>query len=264
MKTNTPTHAGAVFRLLHDLWPKNGYAILPEVGNSTGARTTRHADAVVMSLWPSRGLDIYGVEIKVSRSDWLSEMRNPEKADAIAQYCDGWYVAVSRSEIIQMGELPKTWGLIACDTGKAKIIKPAPTLVAKAPDRGFIAAMLRRASEFQVPEKWLQEEREKIYANASEAVRRTCDNERDRERARAEKAEKAIADFESSTGVKVDGWNPSATAATFRRLKSALDDGDQSIDYLAERFERAAKAMREVAADLRTSPVLTAHAEDRA
>lgn len=263
MKTNTPTHAGAVFRLLHDLWPKNGYAILGEVGNSTGSRTRRHADAVVMSLWPSRGLDVYGVEIKVSRSDWLSELANPEKADEIARYCDGWYVAVARREIVGDTELPKTWGLIACDGGKAKIVKAAPTLTPKPLDRGFVAAMLRRAAEFHVPEKWLEEERNRIYENAAESVRRLCDNETGREKARAEKAEAAIAAFETATGVKIDGWRPDATAATFRRLKKALDDGDQELEYLAERFERAAVGIREVVADLRTSRVLIKHAEDR-
>lgn len=48
------------------------WAILFDVGNATGGRATRRADAVAMSLWPSRGLELYGFEIKVSRADWKS------------------------------------------------------------------------------------------------------------------------------------------------------------------------------------------------
>jgi len=255
MKTNTPTHAGAVFRLLHDLWPKNGYAILPEVGNSTGARTKRHADAVVMSLWPSRGLDIYGVEIKVSRSDWLSEMRNPEKADAIAQYCDGWYVAVSRSEIIQMGELPKTWGLIACDTGKAKIIKPAPTLEAKALDRGFVAAMLRRASEFCVPEMWLAEQREAIRVNAEASAKAGYQSQIDYHAKTIESLRADISRFQTLSGVNIQGYGAEANATAFKKLRRALDEGDVSLGHLADRYERAAALLREAVAEIKTNPI---------
>lgn len=254
-KDKAPTHAGAVYLLLAELWPKNGYAILPEVGNSTGARTNRHADAVVMSLWPSRGLDIYGVEIKVSRSDWLSELRNPEKADAIAQYCDGWYVAVSRADIIQTGELPKTWGLIACDTGKAKITKPAPTLEAKAPDRGFIAAMLRRASEFHAPETWLADQRESIRVKADESARAGYQSQIDYHAKTIESLRADISRFQTLSGVDIQGYGADANATAFKKLRRALDEGDVSLSHLADRYERAAVLLREAIAEIKTNPI---------
>ena len=56
------------------------YALFYEVANATGSAATRSADAIAMGLWPSRGLYLQGFEIKVSRSDWLSELKNPAKA----------------------------------------------------------------------------------------------------------------------------------------------------------------------------------------
>lgn len=46
------------------------YALLEQVANGTGWKADRFADAVVMSLWPSRGLTVTGFEVKVSRHDY--------------------------------------------------------------------------------------------------------------------------------------------------------------------------------------------------
>jgi hypothetical protein len=48
---------------------------MPQVGDATGADVGRHADVVVMGLWPSRGLKLMGFEIKAGRGDWLGELR---------------------------------------------------------------------------------------------------------------------------------------------------------------------------------------------
>ena len=52
-----------------------------EVGNGTGARLRRHADAVAICNYPSRGYEIRGFEIKVSRNDLKSELDNCAKAE---------------------------------------------------------------------------------------------------------------------------------------------------------------------------------------
>jgi hypothetical protein len=56
------------------------YALMFEVADSTGANSHRRADAVAMNLWPSRGLYIEGIEVKVSRSDWRKELDTPSKS----------------------------------------------------------------------------------------------------------------------------------------------------------------------------------------
>lgn len=125
----------------------DGYAILWEVGNATGGHCHRHADALVMSLWPSRGLTLQGFELKCSRTDWLKELKDPEKADAIARYCHGWSVVVTDQKIIQPGELPATWGLWTLDeNGELKLVKMATENQHQVPlDWRFMAAVLRQA-----------------------------------------------------------------------------------------------------------------------
>jgi hypothetical protein len=113
------------------------------VRNSTGYGGDRTCDAIAMSLWQSRGLELHGFEIKCSRGDWLSEMRRPDKADKMFKYFDRWWLAVSDASVVNDYELPPTWGLIVMD----KIKVQAPILTPEPLDRKFLAAIMRRVYE---------------------------------------------------------------------------------------------------------------------
>ncbi|MDR8394988.1 hypothetical protein NE850_01445 [Paraburkholderia sp. USG1] len=123
------------------------WALFFEVGDATGGRHNRWADAVAINLYPSRGLEINGFEIKVSRGDWLRELKNPEKSAPVQRYCDRWWI-VCPPAVIAPGELPPTWGHYEIQPGgKIRQIVAAPKLTAQPVTRDFVAAMLRRASE---------------------------------------------------------------------------------------------------------------------
>lgn len=57
-----------------------------------------------------------------------------------------FWVVVAEREIVQEGELPPTWGLLAPRGGQLVAVKDAPVLEAKAPDLRLLAAILRRAA----------------------------------------------------------------------------------------------------------------------
>lgn len=88
---------------------------------------TRIADAVVLdtrlthadkltpveretSKWGERQ-SIHGFEVKVSRSDWLTELKDPTKAEAWARYCHYFWLVVSDKSIVR-DDLPDGWGLL--------------------------------------------------------------------------------------------------------------------------------------------------------
>lgn len=80
------------------------YALMFEVRSGTGhSSQVRYADAMALGLWPSRGLELTGFEIKVSRSDWLRELKEPQKADRIGRFCDRWYVVAEAVRFILEG-----------------------------------------------------------------------------------------------------------------------------------------------------------------
>jgi len=99
-----------------------------------------------MNLWPSRGLELHGFEIKVSRGDFLRELKAPEKAETIARYCDRWWLVVSDDDIVLDGELPPTWGLLVRRGNSLRLKRDAGQLTPIPISRKFLAALLRVAS----------------------------------------------------------------------------------------------------------------------
>lgn len=106
----------------------------------------RTADAVVMDLWVSKGLELHGIEVKISRSDWLNELRDQDKWRPVGQYMDRWWVAISDRTFIRPGELPDSWGLLEVNAAGVQIVRRAPRLQPLPVGRSFLAALVRAAS----------------------------------------------------------------------------------------------------------------------
>ena len=171
--TTADVHAALRLRYTQPEW-----ALMFEVAASTGW-AGRYADAVSMSMYPSRGLAVHGHEVKVSRSDWGREMKNPDKAEAISRYCDYWWV-VTTPGIVKDGELPMGWGLMELQGGRLKIVTKAAQREPVPLDRAFVAAMLRRAHEIDsaTVEKLVEaglEQRTYTLRRAHEAEQRTME-----------------------------------------------------------------------------------------
>jgi hypothetical protein len=125
------------------------HAWLYEVRNQTGyARRERYADALVVSCWPSRGVWIAGVEVKVDRGDWRRELDNPSKSVEIQRFCDYWWVAAPEG-IIETAEVPETWGHFVIEGKKARAAREAPKLAPEPLTPLFVASVLRNASQAQ-------------------------------------------------------------------------------------------------------------------
>lgn len=137
--------ASDIRRGMSSRWTAPEWAIMWEVGNSTGLAGNRYADAVMMSLWPSRGLELHGVEIKVSRSDWRNEAADPTKAESIARFCDRWWIHTPPGVVSDLSELPPAWGLREFDGRSWRTLREAEKTDAEPVSRGFLAALLRRA-----------------------------------------------------------------------------------------------------------------------
>jgi hypothetical protein len=215
--------ANEVERILNIRFCAPEYAFLAQVRNQTGfSKTVRTADALAMSLYPSRGLSLFGFEIKISRSDWLSELKKPDKAEEFYQFCDYWYLVVNGPQIVAPGELPATWGLIDVSAGKCRTITEAPSNPErKPPDIRFMAGVLRKASEIQ-----------RVNDMAELIAATTKAREEGKEMAmvnmkweldRAESLRKSVDDFEKISGVRIDSWNSGNVAEAVRQIKSGVD-----------------------------------------
>lgn len=128
------------------------YVVLPQVRNGTGwsRNRTRTADALIVSTWPSRGIWIAGVEIKLLIQDWRRELADVAKSAEIQKWCKYWYVATPKG-LVNPNDLPETWGLIECNAKGSEIVVKAPELNPCPPDMQFLASILRTVAENYVP-----------------------------------------------------------------------------------------------------------------
>lgn len=94
--------------------PGNGprYAVAEHVKSHAGFDARRCADFIAIDCWPTKGLELHGHEVKVSRSDWLHELKDPSKAEAFKRHMDRWWLVVPDAKIVKDGELPEGWGLL--------------------------------------------------------------------------------------------------------------------------------------------------------
>lgn len=114
----------------------------------------RVADMLVQDTWPGtlnsndapRLYPVHGFEVKVSRADWLAELRQPDKANTFAVHTDFWWLVVSDKAIVHPGELPRGWGLLTPRGATLAAIVKAPLRSAPLPmPAGMRAAFLRSA-----------------------------------------------------------------------------------------------------------------------
>ena len=109
--------------------------------------TLRTADALVLDLWPSTGNLLHGIEVKVSRSDWLTELKDPTKAEAFRPYVDHWWLAVPDAAIVR-DDLPEGWGLLAIGKdGKLRQRVKAPRIARQPMPWSMTAAWMRAVAK---------------------------------------------------------------------------------------------------------------------
>lgn len=107
----------------------------------------RRADFIAQDCWTQQGLLLHGHEVKVSRSDWLTELADPSKADAIKRYCDRWWLVAADKAIVR-DDLPDGWGLLAPGSdGRLRVFKRAPELTPDPIPATFRAALLRAVAK---------------------------------------------------------------------------------------------------------------------
>lgn len=235
-------------------------AFLEQVRSRTGyGGDVRTADALGMTLWPSRGLELHGMEIKVSRGDWKRERDDPAKAEEIAQYVDRWWLVVGDERIVEDGELPPAWGLLVPGKrGQLRVKQEAPKLEAKAPSRAFLAAVFRnleQAKRGMVPREEFAQALAEARAEAAKELResiaeggelRTVTRELDTLR-------RCVDAFEKASGVSIQEWDAGEIGEAVRIVRAlgvegAIWGAENVLRMLTSNGERLAEQIKEARA----------------
>lgn len=243
-------NAATVRALLRKRYQHPEWALCFEVSNTTGAQRARYADAVAMNLYPSRGLAIHGFEIKVSKSDFMNEINNPDKSVAVQKYCDHWWI-VAPANAVDESLLPKTWGWLRVDGERLVTAKAAPELDPQGISREFMAAMVRRANEADAGEitKLVDDRVRLLRENDQKHIERQI-AERTR---KAEEALKVLQDLKEKVGTEDDwSWfNTDEVAAAVKLVRSAgiaksyrgIRELQRELHHAQKRIARALEAI---------------------
>jgi len=233
---------GALQAALLKTFPLPEYATFFEVGDATGGRHSRWADAVSMACWPSRGLRIYGFELKASRGDWLREKKKPEKSVAIQQFCHHW-VLVTAENVLQADELPPTWGHLELAGGKLHWRTPPPKLDPVPLEPMFVAALLRRAH--QAGAGLIAQQVQEATDGARKQAREQAEYELRHRMTENTRALKACEQFKEATGVDLLDWRSRDVGKEFAAFVAAREAGNDAFRYgtSAKNLRKAADAL---------------------
>lgn len=237
-------HTADLYNLLAAKYPAPQYAFIGEVPNATSINKTRSADAIAMGCWESVGILLNGFEIKVSRSDWLKELKDLSKSYAFQRFCHRWWI-VAAPGIVKPEEMPAEWGLLLPHGTGLRVKKAAALREPERPDHDFLAGWLRRiveakesASEVKKAFKAGQDKGWKDGLKYGEDKARS-------EIARNSRAEKKLREtvdrFEEQSGVKITEWGNGDIGKAVKLLQSLRGLGEPLIQEFEEIHQRAVK-----------------------
>lgn len=219
---------------LRNRYPASSHVILEEVRNGAGFSATRSADALVMGLWPSRGLLLEGFEVKRDRRDWLRELTDPGKADPMFAYCDRWWLLASPGVALEH-EVPPPWGLLVATTRGLTVARAAPQLDPKPLTRTVLAAILKRAWGVRPGAEHLAEERRKALEEGTARGQ----NEARSAIEELKRLQRHVQLFEDASGLRIEhGWEHAKLGAAVKRYLDEGMPGEQQLHQYREGLVR--------------------------
>jgi len=249
-----------------------GWCVFTELANGTGYKVRGWADAAALGIWPSRGYELHGYEIKISREDLKKELRDPAKADNIGRYCHFWWLVLAEEKLMDGLVIPAAWGILVPKGGVLRVARKAPRQSKpKSFDPAFVASMIRNVTKTWVPKHVHEALKEQQHAAAVRDLatqRQYAEEDATRELA---DLRKLVSAFEAAAGVTIDRWRAGQVGEAVRLLldarhtigREAIARNIRDLDSMIRRLEEVAARTREGVTALRAicEPVELAESE---
>lgn len=230
-----------LYSIIRKRYPENEFVLMEEVSDAAGFSRSRSADYIAVGLWPSRGLYINGIELKSFRSDWLSELKKPKKAENIFQYCDFFWLLTTDDTIAKIEEIPVTWGWLCVSGGRIIIKKDAPKLTPIPLTKHFVCSMLKRAAckDKFVHIDSIEDRINQVKESATKEAERQYKSNTDRYK----ELRQHVDDFEVASGIKIDRWGGNKKIGDAVRFiqNGGTQNIEESLLRLKEQAERICK-----------------------
>lgn len=117
---------GQVMDMIETKWGDRGeHIVLFDVPDRVGMKQRRRADVIAISMWQKSNYVIHGAEIKVSRGDWLRELKQTSKSDPFLPHVDRWWLITGNVTVAKPEEIPDYWGWMNATATGLRIMRPA-------------------------------------------------------------------------------------------------------------------------------------------
>lgn len=200
-------NAGELYAMLQNRCIAEGRILASQVAEAAGWNGTRRLDGVSLSCREGHGYDLQGYELKVSRSDLLRELKQPEKAEPIMRFLDTFWIVAGKG-VCDPRELPAAWGLLVPRGQRLAAVKRAHQLEPQPLTKSFIVGFilrLQRTGELPDVQKALADAREEGYQDGLQqgAARERMSHKDSIDRDRLE----AVREFEAAAGITIGNYS---------------------------------------------------------
>lgn len=219
---------GELGDLLCAKYPRDRYALFFDVPDNVGLKANRRADAIAFGLWESVGHMVDGFELKVSRSDWLRELKQINKADPFVARCDRFWLITSSPAIAKLEEVPACWGWMAATKAGLRIQRPASRLPQPADgalQRMFVLGVLRRAQQDNMNPEEHRRALDTLRAEHEKNLEVRLAHKVAAESYRREEINRKVEKMEAMFGMQVTDWRFEEAARIARQLVEMNESG---------------------------------------
>lgn len=181
------------------------YVVAVQVHDAAGFNFRRRLDAVVLDTWPSKGMSLHGMEIKVSKADLRKELVDPAKMEQFIERTGlDYFSIVTPKGVANLDLIPERYGWILLnDNGKLVTRRKALRLTDQDKiyhvPRSFMAAFCRALIQRSISDEGIRQAREEGLATG----RQEADYKVGRLEHKLTALETNIADFEEASGIEI-------------------------------------------------------------
>ena len=188
----------------------NRYVVAVQVNNGAGFGFGRTLDAIVFDTWPSKGLGLEGIEVKVSKGDLRRELQHPDKSAQFIEYLDTFSICAPK-EVLADGMrdlIPKRWGIYTLtDEGALRTVRKPLYLHddgrdRKVLDRSIAAAFCRALVQRSLSREAENAAHDRGYEQGVAWSKREADSLRFERNNLVDR----IKEFEEASGVQIDSY----------------------------------------------------------
>jgi len=210
MENNKTEHTEATLtEAIHHTWPYSNirprYVVAVQVNNGAGYAYGRTIDAIVFDTWPSGGLTLHGLEIKITKSDLRRELQDTKKYADFSAHLD-YFSIIAPKGIVDLRLLPPKWGLFQpTDDGKLRARRKPLSIhdehnktLSRSMTAAFVRALVSRSLS--------QDATAAAFTRGEESGARSGERKIESLSRNLDSLRQAVKEFEESSGVKITSW----------------------------------------------------------